>query len=190
LRKSMENKKVLIFLLCCVFLTSSCVQQLQPNTESEPILIDGTPYENPMDAIEKFALQTKAAQTPDRSLIVTSTELPSTAYTNKEILYIIFSNGNKVAYSSLDLRSFLQTTVLVNDLEVTGVSLPTILEQAGWGEYDVAAVSLKGMGSLTILKDGIAEDQILVFNGSVLNFVSPTVYVGGWIQAVTVIEVY
>jgi hypothetical protein len=90
----------------------------------------------------------------------------------------------------LDFESFPKMTVSVGGQEVKGVALLTILERAGWETYDAVAVSLNGIGSLTIPRERIEEDFLLVVTGASLRFISPSVPENLWIEGITIIEVH
>jgi hypothetical protein len=191
----MRRNRLLISVLICLFLSFSCTQTLPPPPTSEPIaVIDGTPYENPMELIELFARQTAVAQTeaanPYRPSLFDLTQTPSEFSTATKILHVIFSYTSRVSYSLRDLESFPQVTVTVKDQEVKGIALLTFLERAGWDTYDAVAVSINGVGSLTIPRERIGEDFVLVVTGTSLRFISPSVPENMWIEGVTIIEVY
>jgi hypothetical protein len=194
----MSRKRFLISVLVCLFLNCSCVQTLQPST---PTLIPPglfvTPLsvaENPMEMIEEFARQTAVAWTETASPYHPSpfdvTQTPSAFLADQKMLYIIFSDGSRVAYSPLELESFPQTTVFIRGQDVKSVPLLTILDQAGWSTHDPVAVSVNGIGSLTIPKEKIGEDFLLIFTGFSLRFISPSIPESVWIEEVTIIEVY
>jgi hypothetical protein len=191
----MSRKWLLISALFCLLLSYSCSQTLQPDNPVKPITVmDGTPYDNPMAMIELFAKQTAVAQTeianPYHPSLLDVAQTPPAFSADKKILYVVFSGGRRVGYNPLELASFPQVTVSVGDQEAKGVSLLTLLDQAGWGTYDTVAVSLKGIGSLTIPKERIGEDFVLVFTGSSLRFISHSIPENMWIEGITIIEVY
>jgi hypothetical protein len=194
----MSRKWFLISILICLFLSCSCIQTSQPNTPTPfPPGLFITPLtvaENPMEMIEEFAKQTSVAQTeaanPYRSSQLDLTQTPSAFFANKKMLYVVFPDGNRVAYSPLDLASIPQMTVSADGQDVKGTSLLAILERAGWGAYDAVAVSVNGIGSLTIPKERVGEDFALIFTGFSLRFVSPSIPENMWIEGVTIVEVH
>ncbi len=235
----MLKKRVLIFSLFCLLAMSSCLRPIS-NSEREPIIIDGTPIENPMAMIEQFARQTAAAQTriadPYHLSTLQITPIPrmidGTPYDNpmaaierfaqqtavaqtqvvdpsyqpaildeptaispdyssqRKLLHVILPDGRKISYSPFELGTLPQITILVRNQEVTGVSLVAILQQAGWDAFDVSAVSLNGIGSLTLPKDQITQEYLLVVSSASIKFISLSISESLWIDGVAVIEIY
>jgi hypothetical protein len=81
-------------------------------------------------------------------------------------------------------------TVSVDGQDLKGTSLLAILERAGWDAYDAVAVSVNGIGSLTIPKERVGEDFALIFTGFSLRFVSQSIPENMWIEGVSIIEVH
>lgn len=191
----MLKKRVLIFSLFCLLVVSSCLRPIS-NSEREPIISDGTAIENPMAMIEEFARQTAIAQTQvvdpsyQPTILDESTTIVTDYSSEKKLLHIVFPDGSKISYSPLELGTFPQTTIFVENQEVIGVSLIALLQQAGWDAFDVSAVSLDGIGSLTLLKDQITQEYLLVVSGSSIKFISSSIPESSWIDGVTIIEVY
>jgi hypothetical protein len=191
----MLKKRVFIFSLFCLLAVSSC---LQPIANSErtpgPTIIDGTPYDNPMAMIEHFARQTAAAQTrvveSNQPSILGVPPLAPDYSSDRKLLHVVFPDGRKISYSTLELGALPQTAILVRNGEVFGVSLIALLQQAGWDAFDVSAVSLNGIGSLTLPRDQITQEYLLVFSGSSIKFISSSISESLWIDGVAVIEIY
>jgi hypothetical protein len=191
----MSKKRALIVSLFCLAAIISCIQPIsRPDRTPEPIIIEGTLYTNPMAAIEKFAQQTAVAQTQvadpaQPSTLFITPILPN--YTiEQKLLHVVFPDGRKVSYSPFELGAFPQTTIFVENQEVIGVSLLALLQQAGWDAFDVSAISLNGIGSLTIPKDQITQEYLLVLSGSSIKFISSSTSQSLWIDGLTVIEIY
>jgi hypothetical protein len=187
----MLKKRMLIFSLLCSVTIYSCTQEIsRPERTSEPIMIDGTPYDNPMAAIERFAEQTAIAQTrvadPVQPSNLFVTPIQPNYSIDEKFLYVVFPDGSKVSYSPFDLGAFPQTEISVGNQEVIGISLIALLQQAGWDAFDVSAVSLNGIGSLTIPKGQITGDYLLMLTGYSVKFISPSVGIDG----LTIIEIY
>jgi hypothetical protein len=155
-----------------------------------PHMIDGTPYDNPMAVIEKLAQQTAIAQTqiadPAQPSALFITPIQPNYSIEEKVLHVVFPDGRKVSYSPFELGTFPQTEISVGNQEVIGISLIALLQQAGWDAFDVSAVSLNGIGSLTIPKGQITGDYLLVLTGYSVKFISPSVGIDG----LTIIEIY
>lgn len=191
----MSNKRVLIVSLFCLFSITSCIPSISRlNRTPERIIIEGTLYNNPMEAIEKFALQTAAAQTrvaeSSQPSILEVPQAPPDYSSDRKLLHVVFPDGRKISYSPLDLGALPQTTILVRNQEVIGVSLIALLQHAGWDAFDVSAVSLNGIGSLTLPRDQITQEYLLVVSGSFIKFISSSISESLWIDGVAVIEIY
>lgn len=187
----MLKKRVLIISLFCLFSIISCIPSISRlDRTPEPIIIEGTLYTNPMAAIEKFAQQTAVAQTriadPVQPSILFITPIQPNYSIEEKLLHVVFPDGRKVSYSPFDLGAFPQTMIFVENQEVIGVSLIALLQQAGWDAFDVSAVSLNGIGSLTIPKAQITGEYLLVLTGYSVKFISPSIEIDG----LTVIEIY
>jgi hypothetical protein len=188
----MLKKWVLIFSLFCLLAVSSCLQPIS-NLEREPIIRDGTP-ENPMAMIEEFARQTAIAQTriadPSQPSILFITPIQPSYSIDQKLVFVVFPDGRKISYSPSEIAALPQTTTVVQGGEMSGVTLITFLQNAGWDAFDVSAISLNGIGSLTIPKDQITNDDLLVLTGYSIKFISPAISESLWIDSLTVIEIY
>jgi hypothetical protein len=159
-----------------------------------PHIIDGTPYDSPIAAIERLAQQTAIAQTriadPSQSSILFITPIQPSYSMDQKLVFVVFPDGRKISYSPSEIGALPQTTAVVNGGEMSGVTLITFLQNAGWDELDVSAISLNGIGSLTIPKGQITNDDLLVLTGYSIKFISPSVSQSLWIDSLTVIEIY
>jgi hypothetical protein len=193
----MRRKWLLTSVLVFLFLGYACTQTLAtPQNSDEPKLFISPfpPVEDPMAMIEEFARQTSVVQTeaadPSHLSSLDLTQTPSAFSADTKVLYVVFSYASRVSYSLSDLETLPQKTISVNGQEVKGVALLSVLERAGWGTQDAVAVSLNGIGSLTIPRERIREDFVLIPTGSSLRFVSPSIPEDMWIEGLTIIEVY
>jgi hypothetical protein len=93
----MRRKKLLLFVLTCLFLSYSCIQTLPAAPDPAGPEMFVTPFpsvENPMEMIEIFAKQTAAAQTqianPYHPSPFDVTQTSSEFSADEKILYVVF----------------------------------------------------------------------------------------------------
>ena len=159
----------------------------------------GTPPNDPMLMVERFATGTSDAWTQIAQgrgdpmgtveAIATQTAL-AISHDNRLIaLTVILPDGTRVGFTLEDIEALKQTTIQAFDKSYTGVELAYLMEQTGWVHQPLYSLTLEGEGSLTFRLDRQPNHAVLYVDYGSIYFAAAEILPESWPHDIVLIIV-